>query len=50
MEEKEIRKVLENLGFTSGESNVYLTLIKIGESKVGPIIKESGISRMFTSH
>jgi len=45
MEEKEIRNILENLGFTSGESKVYLTLLKIGESKVGPIIKESDISR-----
>lgn len=45
MEEKEIRNILENLGFTSGESKVYLTLLKIGESKVGPIIKESEISR-----
>src|SRR3989344_8681159 len=45
MEEKEIRNILENLGFTSGESKVYLTLLKIGESKVGPVIKESEISR-----
>ena len=45
MEEKEIRNILENLGFTSGESRVYLTLLKIGESKVGPIIKDSEISR-----
>lgn len=45
MEEKEIRNILENMGFTEGEGKVYLTLLKIGESKVGPIIKESKISR-----
>ncbi len=45
MERKEIIKFLEDLDFTRGESSVYITLLSIGESKVGPIIKKSEISR-----
>lgn len=45
MANREIEIILEELGFTKGESLVYLTLLKIGESKVGPIITNSGISR-----
>ncbi len=42
---KRLLKTLETLEFTEGESKVYIALIKLGESKVGPLIKESGISR-----
>lgn len=45
MEENNLKKTLEDIGFTNGESLVYLTLLRIGESKVGPIINNSGISR-----
>jgi len=45
METEKLKKTLIEIGFTYGESEVYLTLLKIGESKVGPIIKSSDISR-----
>ena len=45
MEYKRITDILENAGFTDGESKVYLALLGLGESKVGPIIKKSEISR-----
>lgn len=41
----EITNILKDIGFTDGESKVYLALLKLGESKVGPIIKSSNISR-----
>src|SRR5574341_1953386 len=41
----EIQALLEDTGFTAGEAKVYLALLSLGESKVGPIIKASGISR-----
>lgn len=45
MKEEELRSVLHEAGFTEGESAMYLALLRVGESKVGPLIKESGISR-----
>ncbi len=45
MENKQIENLLGELGFTKGESVVYLALLKIGETKVGPIIKNASISR-----
>lgn len=45
MENQELLNVFEEVGFTYGESTIYLALLKIGESKVGPIIKASRISR-----
>jgi len=42
---EEIIKILEEIGFTKGESNIYLSLLRLEESKVGPIIKLSKISR-----
>ncbi|GEM_PF-832298 len=45
MVHQELEKVLKDVGFTDGESKVYLALLEIGESKVGPIIKSSRISR-----
>lgn len=35
---------LEKLGLTKGESKVYLTMLKIGKSSIGNIIKISGVS------
>lgn len=35
---------LENLGLTKLEAKLYLVLLKIGESKIGPLIKESSIA------
>src|SRR3989338_7293495 len=37
--------LLEKLGLTRGEIKVYLALNKIGEATVGPIGKESGVSK-----
>lgn len=39
-----MKEELKKLGLTKGETNVYLALLKVGSSKVGPIVKESGIS------
>jgi len=38
-------KILMNIGLTKGEAKVYSALNKIGQSTIGPIIDESGISR-----
>jgi sugar-specific transcriptional regulator TrmB len=38
-------EILKNIGLTSGESRVYLTLLKIGQSSVGEIINNSHIAR-----
>jgi len=45
MDNIKLRKILEDVGFTEGESKIYLALLELGESKVGPIIRSSGISR-----
>ena len=36
-------KPLEDIGLTNAEIKVYLTLLEIGQTKVGPIIKKSGL-------
>jgi sugar-specific transcriptional regulator TrmB len=36
--------ILEDLGLSKGEINVYLTLLKIGTTKVGSIIEKSGMA------
>ncbi len=41
---KEI-SILEKTGLTESESKVYLTLIEIGTSTAGPIIKKTGLHR-----
>ncbi len=41
----ELQTILADLGFTDGESKIYIALLHIGETKVGPLIKSSGISR-----
>jgi sugar-specific transcriptional regulator TrmB len=38
-------ELLHNIGLTSGESKVYLALLKIGQCSVGEIIGKSGIAR-----
>ena len=35
---------LTQLGLTNGEARVYLSLLKIGLSKVGPIVRDSHVS------
>lgn len=40
----EVVKSLEELGLTDGEARVYLALLEVGKSTVGPIIKKSKIS------
>jgi len=44
----EIYKDLESLGFTTNESKVYLTLLKVGPSLAGRISKESNLDRSST--
>jgi len=38
-------QLLEKLGFTRGESKVYLALLKLGNVTSGPVVEESGISK-----
>ncbi len=38
-------EVLEKIGLSKGESKVYLALLKQKISSIGPIVKESGVSR-----
>jgi len=35
---------LIQLGLTSGEARIYLSLLKLGSSKVGSIVKDSRVS------
>ncbi len=37
-------KILESVGFTKGEVRVYLTLLELGDTTTGDIIKRSGIT------
>lgn len=39
-----IKKLLQDLGFTFSEAEVYLCLLRLGEAKVGDIIESSGVS------
>jgi HTH-type transcriptional regulator, sugar sensing transcriptional regulator len=36
--------ILENLGLSKGEINIYLTLLELGANKVGKIIEKSGMA------
>jgi len=45
MEKDKLIKILEDTDFTEGESKVYISLLELGESKVGPLIRLSSISR-----
>ncbi|MEK6928246.1 MAG: helix-turn-helix domain-containing protein [Nanoarchaeota archaeon] len=40
----ELREILERLGLSPGEAKIYLALLQIGVSSVGPIISKSGVS------
>ncbi len=40
----DVKKTLEKIGLTEGESKVYLALLQIGQSTAGPIVEKSGIS------
>jgi sugar-specific transcriptional regulator TrmB len=37
-------KILESIGLTAGETKVYLALLRLGETKTGPLAKESKVS------
>ncbi len=37
-------EILEKIGFTRGEIKVYLALIELGESSIGPLSKKSGVT------
>ena len=37
-------KILEDIGFTEGETKVYLSLLKMGATKTGPLAKEAQVS------
>lgn len=39
-----IEKELEGLGLTPGESKVYVALLELGSTTVGPLVKRSGIA------
>jgi sugar-specific transcriptional regulator TrmB len=39
-----MKEELKKVGLTEGESGVYLALLKIGSSTVGPVVKESRVS------
>jgi len=38
-------KILEDIGLTKGEANIYLILLELGSTTAGPIIKKSGFHR-----
>jgi sugar-specific transcriptional regulator TrmB len=38
-------KLFEELGFTDNERKIYLTLLNLGKSTAGPIVKKSGLHR-----
>ena len=37
-------QVLEEIGFTKGETRVYFSLLELGETTIGPLSKKSGIT------
>src|SRR3989338_5384166 len=42
---KEMIEILQRIGLTRGESEVYITLLKTGNTSSGRLIKDSGVSR-----
>ncbi len=40
-----LKEILQKIGLTRGESDVYITLLKVGNTTSGTLIKESGVSR-----
>ena len=43
-------EVLQSVGLTAGESRVYLSLLKLGETTTGPIVDDSGVARSKVYH
>src|SRR5437879_1065600 len=41
----DMKKNLQELGFSANDADLYLALIKVGESSVGAIIKQTGMHR-----
>ena len=41
---------LENLGLTRNEAKVYRSLIEIGETKTGAVVKDRKSTRLNSSH
>ena len=39
-----MEKILEEIGFTKGEIKVYLTLLELGSTTTGDVIKKSKVS------
>ena len=39
-----MKEELKRIGFTDGEAKAYLSLLRLGSSTVGPIVKDSRIS------
>ena len=39
-----MEELLKEIGLTEGETRVYLTLLKLGPTKTGPLAKEAGVS------
>ena len=44
MTELNLIQDLTSLDLTDGEARVYVALLKLGSSKVGPIVRESRVS------
>ncbi len=40
-----VKEILQKIGLTRGESDVYMALLKIGNTSSGKLIKRSGVSR-----
>lgn len=45
MTKSSLQKDLEQLGFTKNLAKVYMTLVELGETKAGAIVKETGMHR-----
>ena len=43
-------QVLQKLGLTVAETKVYLALLKLGSTTIGPVVDESGVSRSKIYH
>lgn len=39
------KEIFKKIGFTEGETKVYLALLKLGETSITPIVKESRVSK-----
>lgn len=47
MAEKQLLRSLESLDLTRYEAEVYLSLLELGPSNAGPVIKQTGLHRQF---